>query len=124
MLFDTGASKGIFGDATLLSDVISVPRVTFHGISGSDLPVNASRAGQFGDFGQVMVDGNASANVLSMSELKSRGFSFSYDNDKDSFLATSPTGGIHRFSPYKGLYALVRDRPRIRPMEGGGTKSK
>ena len=115
VFLDTGASKGIFGNVSLLTDVASAPPVIFHGISGSALPVTANQAGRFEDFGKIMVDGNARANVISMSEQKSRGFSFRYENDEDTFYGTSHTGGVHQFIPYKGMYALVRNSPRIRP---------
>jgi hypothetical protein len=115
VFLDTGASKGIFGNVSLLTDVASAPLVIFHGISGSALPVTANQAGRFEDFGKIMVDGNARANVISMSEQKSRGFSFRYENDEDTFYGTSHTGGVHQFIPYKGMYALVRNSPRIRP---------
>ena len=107
VLLDTGASKSIFGDPSLLCDIKSVSPVTFHGISGSETPVVANRSGRFGDFGQVMIDDSARANVLSMSELEDKGFVAEYDSAKKIFSLTSPTGAIHLFKRYKGMYALA-----------------
>jgi hypothetical protein len=106
-LLDTGASKSIFGDPSLLHDIKSVSPVTFHGISGSETPVVANRSGRFGDFGQVMFDDSARANVLSMSELEDQGFVAEYDSTKKMFSLTSPTGAIHLFKRHKGMYALA-----------------
>ena len=115
IFLDTAASKGIFGNASLLRNVAPAPPVTFHGICGSGPPVNANLAGQFGDFGKIMLGEKARTNILSMSEQKSRGFSFSYDDDEDTFYGKSPTGGVHRFIPHKGKYALAREPPCIQP---------
>ena len=90
-----------------LSDEFVSERARIHGISGSETPVVANRSGRFGDFGQVMIDDSARANVLSMSELKDKGFVAEYDSAKKIFSLTSPTGAIHLFKRYKGMYALA-----------------
>ena len=66
VILDNGATASVFRSKELLTNIRTVPAVKFVGINGS---IIVSKKGDYLPFGDVYFDENASANVLSYSEL-------------------------------------------------------
>jgi hypothetical protein len=93
LLLDTEASASIFRSQTMLDNVRVMSKPTSKGGIDSSTPaLNISMTGDFRNFGEVLFNENASANVLSFGGMKDHGCSIHYDDAGDYFSLTSPDG--------------------------------
>jgi hypothetical protein len=101
VLLDNGASTSIFCNCTLLTDIRTVPQtITFRGLSGK---VTTNKQGVFRHYGLVWFCEQASANLLSWTELLSKNMIISYHPGSDEFRVNHDV--FTRTST--GLYALT-----------------
>jgi hypothetical protein len=101
---DSGATKSLFGDKTLLINLRKAQPVTFCGISGS---VVSDIIGYFLGTMPVNFSEGASVNLLSLNELRNcKGVNTTYDHDTNAFNLTVHDKAFC-FGENDGLYASV-----------------
>ena len=109
VLLDNEASSSIFNNRRLLTDITEEPEpMHFSGIGGG---IIATETGRFGPYGRVWIAEDATANILSWSEMRDRlqgKLKLEYDDEEDVFRARFKTGRCDTFSRDKkaiGLYS-------------------
>ena len=85
-LLDNQAGISLFKDISLLKDIrlLKAPFIV-KGIESKGKGIAARRAGFYGPFGLVAVCEEASSNIISVAEMRDRGFMVDYDQGNDSF---------------------------------------
>ena len=85
-LLDNQAGISLFKDISVLKDIrlLKTPFIV-KGIESRGKGIAAKRAGFYGPFGLVAICEEASSNVISVAEMRDRGFLVDYDQGNDSF---------------------------------------
>jgi hypothetical protein len=112
VILDNGASTSIFCNRNLLTDIRRVNHsITFRGLSGT---ITANEQGVYQHYGLVWVTDLASANLLSWSELLTKGKLITYESQQDYFrvgddVFTRTTNGLYALSETSAGLLVTRD---------------
>ena len=95
VLLDNQASKSIFKNSNLLSNIRHEDPFFIGGIDGTSKGLKVSESGDFGGLGRVGLSRSAAANVLSKTQMLDGGKRVSYDQDEDVYRLT---GGLSTYT--------------------------
>jgi hypothetical protein len=125
LVLDTGANCTIIKNASLLTELATLPSLTtFGGIGGT---ISTDQVGQLGDLGNAYLCADAPANIVSFSQVREAGHTvqFTENAPNDMFTITTPrseyrfvklTNGLHvcpRPTPLTSLIATVANNERM-----------
>jgi hypothetical protein len=105
ILLDNQSTIDVFCNKNLLTDIHKTTSVmNIHCNAGTKA---TSDVGDFPGYGQVWYHPTGIANILSLSRVRQKGFNVTYENKKNCFIVTSPTGRRHIFEQSTtGLYFI------------------
>ena len=124
-LLDNQASASVFRDIDLLTDVLQCdkPSVISGFSSEPDAVISASKIGNFREFNNVYYCPDATANILSFSELQIY-CTMRYDDEKNIFECKPPNGPQYIFSAERGLYVHYSSQNTVNVTVLSENKSK
>ena len=92
VIFDTAASKSVFKNPNLLTDVVqSASPTIIGGVQQGASGVRIDDVGNFRDLGEVGVGKGAACNILSACQMLDTGRTFKYDDKNDEFIIYGPS---------------------------------
>ena len=92
VIFDTAASKSVFMNPNLLTNVVPSASPTVIGGVQQDAPgVRIDDVGNFRDLGEVGIGKGAACNILSACQMLDTGRTFKYDDENDEFIVSGPS---------------------------------
>ncbi len=92
MIFDSAASKSVFKNPNLLTDIVPSASPILIGSVYQGAPgVRIDEVGNFRDLGEVVVGIGAACNILSACQMLETSKTFNYDDKNDELIVSAPS---------------------------------